>query len=117
MKTINLRATTIRGSVSLTTDAVTIAELKSAIRTNGLELLLKEHKEIEQRTKEIFDDSLEQLIFFKRDFIHKYGRHINGNIELQNMMNEIYDIEEYIVSKQDEYKKENESIKIKLKRY
>ena len=38
MKTINLRATTIRGSVSLTTDAVTIAELKSAIRTNGLDI-------------------------------------------------------------------------------
>lgn len=89
----------------------------SYIRTNGLELLLKEHKEIEQRTKEIFDDSLEQLTFFKTDFIHKYGRHINGNIELQNMMNEIFDIEEYIVSKQNEYKKENERIKIKLKRY
>lgn len=89
----------------------------SYIRTNGLELLLKEHKEIEQRTKEIFDDSLNQLTFFKTDFINKYGRHINGNIELQNMMNEICDIEEYIISKQNEYKKENERIKIKLKRY
>ena len=89
----------------------------SYIRTNGLELLLKEHKEIEQRTKEVFDDSLEQLTFFKTDFIYKYGRHINGNVELQNMMNEICDIEEYIVSKQNEYKKENERIKIKLKRY
>lgn len=38
MKTINLRATTIRGSVSLTTDATNIAELKSAIRTNGLDI-------------------------------------------------------------------------------
>jgi|GEM_PF-2934633 len=89
----------------------------SYIRTNGLELLLKEHKEIEQRTKRIFDDSLEQLTFFKTDFIYKYGRHINGNIELENMMNEICDIEEYIISKQSEYKKENERIKIKLKRY
>ena len=89
----------------------------SYIRTNGLELLLKEHKEIEQRTKEIFDDSFEQLTFFKTDFIHKHGRYINGNIELQNMMNEICNIEEYIMSKQDEYKKENERIKIKLKRY
>lgn len=89
----------------------------SYIRTNGLELLLKEHKEIEQRTKQIFDDSLNQLTFFKTDFIHKYGQHINGNIELENMMNEICDIEEYIISKQNEYKKENERIKIKLKRY
>ncbi len=89
----------------------------SYIRINGLELLLKEHKEIEKRTKEIFDDSLEQLTFFKTDFINKYGMHINGNIELQNMMNEIFNIEDYIVSKQDEYKKENERIKIKLKRY
>ncbi len=89
----------------------------SYIRTNGLELLLKEHKEIEQRTKETFDDSLEQLTFFKMDFINKYGMHINNNIELKNMMNEICDIEEYIMSKQDEYKKQNERIKIKLKRY
>ena len=41
---------------------------------------------------------------------------INSNIELQNMMNEICDIEEYIISKQNEYKKKNERIKIKLKR-
>ena len=89
----------------------------SYIKTNGLELLIKEHSEIEKRTKDIFDDSFRQLAFFKSDFIKKYGLYIDSNIELTNMMKEINSIEEYIVTKQDEFKKENDNIKIKMKRF
>lgn len=91
--------------------------LISYIRTNGLELLIKEHSEIERRTKDMFDDSYKQLNFFKSDFIKKYGLYIDSNIELTNMMNEIYSIEEYIINKQEEFRKENEHIKIKMKRF
>ncbi len=98
---------------SLTDDRRSI----SYIKTNGLELLIKEHSEIERRTKDMFNDSYKQLNVFKSDFIKKYGLYINGNIELTNMMREIYSIEEYIVNKQEEFKKENEHIKIKMKKF
>ena len=38
MKRINLRATTIRGSVNLETNATTLGELKRDIRLNGLDI-------------------------------------------------------------------------------
>ena len=37
-RTVYLRATTIRGSVSLSTSATTLGELKRDIRTNGLDI-------------------------------------------------------------------------------
>lgn len=87
------------------------------IRTNGLELIIKEHDEIKRRTEYVFDDSLTQLILFKSDFIDKYGNHLSSNSELIGMMNEINSIENYILLKKEEYNKENEKIKMKLKRY
>jgi hypothetical protein len=74
----------------------------------------KEVKEVEDRTRYVFDDSFYQLSLFKNEFIKKYGIYINSNYEIKEMFENILEIEDYIVSKQEEYEKENNKVKRKL---
>jgi hypothetical protein len=89
------------------------------LRMNKFDLFLKEQKEIEARTRDILDDSMSQLNVFKNEFINKYNSYLDSNIAVKKMMIEIEQIEEYIISKQEQYKEINQTIKtkLKLKRY
>ena len=83
-------------------------------RIDGIDKIIKEVKEVEDRTRYVFDDSFYQLSLFKNEFIKNYGIYINSNYEIKEMFENILEIEDYIVSKQEEYEKENSKVKKRL---
>ena len=81
------------------------------IRTNGLSEIINEHQELEIKTKRILDDSLEQILSFKDQFTSNYGNYINFNQDVRDIYIQIEEIENYILTQQLKFEKDNNKVK------
>ena len=82
------------------------------INVSDMENLKIQKKELDRYTDKVFSNSLFQLSTFRQEIINKYGKEVNYNNELINILKEIDDLEASInIHKEQINIKTNNSIK------